>query len=311
MRATPIPAPIGIFAHRRPEHLRRVIRSLRDCHLFQDSPLYAFVDGPRSTNEARQVAAVRDIVSSCLGNHCTALYSDKNKGLARSIVSGVNLMCKEHGRAIVIEDDLIVSPDFLSYMNAALDKFAQEESVMQISGHAFDVPRLRERPSAMFLPIITSWGWATWDRAWAHYDDDTSRWTSLLDDGAFRRQFDLDGAYEYSRLLRKQMAGSIDSWAICWYWSVFRRNAVALFPPKSLVQNIGFDGSGTHGWRSAMRSTAVDDTRFAFALPDTPVVDVEALGLLKDYFQARKVGFGAKSVRTAASWLTRLITRAN
>jgi len=99
---------------------------------------------------------------------------------------------------------------------------------------------------AVFLPFTTSWGWATWQRAWKNFDPEMSAFAEIASNGTLRRRFDLDGSYPYFSMLKKQKAGLIDSWAIRWYLSVFMRSGLALYPRQSLVQNEGFDGSGTH-----------------------------------------------------------------
>ncbi len=117
---------------------------------------------------------------------------------------------------------------------------------MQVSGYMFPVD-LDADTDAVFLPFTTSWGWATWSRAWRRFDPQMSAFERLSADPALRRTFNLEGAYDYFDLLRRQKRGQVDSWAIRWYLSVFMQGGLTLYPVRSLVQNIGFDGSGTHG----------------------------------------------------------------
>jgi hypothetical protein len=148
---------------------------------------------------------------------------------------------------IVIEDDLIVAPQLLTWFNAGLDRFADESAVMQISGFAFGGGPLRTRTAGFLLPLTTSWGWATWKRAWDRFLPDADGWEALQSDQRMRRRFDLDGIYPYARMLERQMRGELDSWAIRWYWSVFRLHGLGLFPPQTLVLNAGDDNLATHG----------------------------------------------------------------
>ena len=171
--------------------------------------------------------------------------AEENRGLAQSIINGVSLVLKRHGRAIILEDDLVTLPSFLSYMNFALNRYEKSEQVMQISGYMFPVEYETEYDAA-FLTFGASWGWATWERAWQHFDEQATGWERLLADAELRNRFDLEGTYNYSQLLVAQMHGKIDSWALRWYWSMFCRNGFILYPAISFVQNIGFDGSGTH-----------------------------------------------------------------
>ena len=155
-------------------------------------------------------------------------------------------LCAESGQAIVVEDDLLTSPHFLRYMNDALQRYRDEASVMQVAGYMFPV-ELELSEDALFLPFVGSWGWATWARAWAHFDPAAGAYEALKADRKLRRRFDLNGAYPYFQMLEMQLRGQVDSWAIRWYLSTFMRDGLTLYPRKSLVENIGFDGSGVHG----------------------------------------------------------------
>lgn len=242
-----IAAPVALFIFRRPLHLRSAITSLLKCKGIQDTPIIVFGDGPRHDAERGEVQAARQLARDMLGDSAVFHFRETNVGLSRSIIEGVGDTCREYGRVIVLEDDLELAPSFLEYMNTALEKYAGEDRVLQISGHMFDVPEFEGSEEGMFLPITTSWGWATWQRAWDHFDPDATGWQSLQTDKALRRRFDIDGVYDYSGMLESQMTGRRDSWAVRWYWSVFRANGMTLFPPRTLVRNSGHDGSGTHG----------------------------------------------------------------
>lgn len=291
-------APIALFAFRRPEHLRKTIEALKICPEFSASPVYVYCDGPRTATDRISVTAVRNVARAMLdGFHVTMVESAENRGLANSIISGVGDLCEKHGRVIVVEDDLLVSPGFLAYMNVALRQFAGNEQVMQVAGHAFlaDRPGQRSR-NAFFLPFVSSWGWATWQRAWAHFDKCAAGWERLMVDPAMRARFDLDGAYAYTGLLKKQMEGSIDSWAIRWYWSVFRANGLVLYPPESMVTNIGFDGSGSHGrWKSKAWRHVDSSAAIRPVLPQIIQVNEEEFAL------ARKAIRGSLLARVASS----------
>ena len=145
----------------------------------------------------------------------------------------------------MLEDDLETSPDFLCYMNGALDKYRDEAKVMQISGHMFDV-KIKAENDAIFLSFVTSWGWATWKRAWDCFDPSMADYAQIKNNSKLMHKFNLEGAYDYFKMLQSQLHGRIDSWAIRWYLSVFMQNGLILYPSKSFVRNIGFDGSGTH-----------------------------------------------------------------
>lgn len=239
-------APIALFVFKRPGHTLQTLNSLTSNPEFAHSPLYIYCDGARNSNELRDVELTRRVVNDWTHPNKKIITQEKNRGLANSVIAGVSELTEQFGRVIVVEDDLIVSANFLNYLNSALDKYKDEPHVMQISGYMFPVHEYAERREALFLPNISSWGWATWRHAWKFFDANARDWKMLLNSQKLRNEFDVGGSYGYSDMLLRQMNGDIDSWAIRWNWSVFRNKGLVLYPPASLVRNIGFDGSGTH-----------------------------------------------------------------
>ena len=239
-------APIAFFAYKRPLHTEQTLEALSRCEGAKDSELFIFCDGAKGPKDAAGVTEVRKIIRSrkwCGGVHI--IEKDENQGLENSIIQGVTELCDKYGRVIVIEDDLITSKYFLDYMNTALDLFKKNERVMQISGYMFPIKIKTETDSA-FLPFTTSWGWATWKRAWNHFDKDMKGYIRLKDDAVLRHRFNLEGSYPYFKIFKANRKGSPVPWDIRWYLSVFMLHGLTLFPSQTLIQNIGFDGSGTH-----------------------------------------------------------------
>jgi GT2 family glycosyltransferase len=242
---TPL-ATIALFAYNRPMHVRRTVESLLANELAVASDLYIFSDGPKSLAQQPVIADVRRYAKSVSGfRSVTVVERDENRGLANSIIDGTTRLTTEFGRVIVLEDDLVVSPRFLEYMNRALDRYQSEDAVMQVSGYMFPID-IAADTDAFFMPFTTSWGWATWQRAWRHFDPAMKAFDALATNRQLRDSFNLYGAYDYFHLLERQRRGRIDSWAIRWYLSVFMRGGLTLYPARALVRNTGFDGSGTH-----------------------------------------------------------------
>lgn len=242
-----MPAPIVIFIYKRADHLVRNLASLKRCRGFAHTRVIVYGDGPRLETDRAAVEAARKAATDHLGTTAEYHFRDQNIGLAASIIAGVTEVTQRYGRAVVLEDDLELSEHFLTYMNAALDDYVDERRVYQVSGQLFHTPQLEGRTRGLFLPFTSSWGWGTWSRAWNQFDPTAAGWQQLCTDPRLRERFNLGGAYDFSTMLERQMAGHGDSWAIRWYWSVFRNEGVVCFPPVSLVKNTGMDGSGTHG----------------------------------------------------------------
>lgn len=239
-------APIVLFVYNRPIHTCRTVEALLKNDLAAESDLFIFSDAPKKPEAAESVRKVRDYIQTITGfKSVTIVARDRNWGLANSIIDGVTSVVDQCGRIIVLEDDLVTSPHFLEYMNVALERYEGNKQVMQISGHMFPAD-FTTTTDAVFLPMTTSWGWATWGRAWKHFDPKSTGYVRLKGDAQLRKRFNLDGAYDYFSMLEAQLAGTVDSWAVRWYLSVFMLRGLTLFPVKSLVNNMGFDGTGTH-----------------------------------------------------------------
>lgn len=240
-------APIALFAYCRPDHLARTLAALQDNTLASESELFVFSDAAKDDAAQDGVAAVREIISNISGfKSVNIIKRETNFGLANSIVDGVTRLCNEYGRIIVLEDDMIISHDFLEFMNDALSHYAEDKNVLQVSGYAF-AEGLSADFGAYFLPIISSWGWGTWQRAWQPFERTAVEASAILSDSAIRHRFDVLGTRNFSSMLQSQLSGKLDSWAILWYAHVFHQNGLTLFPTRSRVVNIGLDGSGTHG----------------------------------------------------------------
>lgn len=242
-------APIALFVYNRPEHTKKTLEHLSQCDLANESELYVFADGAKSDSNSEcldNIARVRQIIADIkCPKYVKIIEREKNIGLAKSIVTGVTELCRKFGRVIVLEDDLIVGRFFLTYMNSALEKYKDNSNVYQVSGYMFPV-RNNCKSDAFFLPLITTWGWGTWDRAWEIFDWNPVVALEKLNNIKFRKKFDINGSYPYSKMLQDRLNGKNDSWGILWWWAVFNKNGLTLFPKYSHVNNSGFDGSGIH-----------------------------------------------------------------
>jgi hypothetical protein len=238
-------APIGLFAYNRPEHLERTLAALAACPELASSQLTIFCDGAKTPEAHAAVAATRAAARSLAPKGTRIVERDHNLGLAKSMRTGVSALCDEFERAIILEDDLEVSPTFLTFMNAALDRYADDPRVMQVSGYMFPV-EIAGVDDALFVPLISCWGWATWRRAWTQLGSGAAHYERVAASPVERRRFDLDGGFPYFEMLERQHRGEVDSWGIGWYLDVFAADGLVLYPRLSLVANRGHDGTGAH-----------------------------------------------------------------
>lgn len=239
------PAPVVVFAYARRDHLERTIASLQMNPEATFTDLHVYCDGPKTSQDQVRVASVREYVASIDGfASVRRVFNVRNLGLAQSVIAGVSELLLQYDRVIVVEDDLLLSPHFLRYMNQALNCYRDDERVASV--HGYNYPVDTPLPDTFFLRGADCWGWATWARAWQHFNADGRTLLARLREQRLTRAFDLDGSFPYTAMLEEQIAGRNDSWAIRWHASCFVGDLLTLYPGRSLVENIGNDASGTH-----------------------------------------------------------------
>ena len=240
-------APIALFTFNRPRHTATTIEALSRNRLADQSDLIVFSDGPKRPDQEPAVAQVRELIGNIKGfKSVRIICSDLNRGLARSIISGIDGIIQHAGRVIVLEDDVLTGPGFLEYMNRALSHYEAHSSVWSVSGYGPPIKWPADCDMSVYLaPRSGSWGWGTWLDRWVLVDWEIADFREFSSNGALRKEFNR-GGNDLSYMLSLQMQGRIDSWAIRWCYNQFRNGRFTLFPRYSLTQNFGFDGSGTH-----------------------------------------------------------------
>ncbi len=254
------PAPIVLFVYNRLWHTQQTIEALQNNVLAKQSELYIYSDEANTEKVQNSVNKVRQLLDKIDGfKSVTILKRKKHFGLADSIIDGVTTIVNQYGRIIVLEDDMVVSPYFLEYMNEALDQFVEDNRVISVHGYVYPVDI--KLPEAFFLPGADCWGWATWRRGWEIFNPNGQY---LLDELVRRhliQEFDYNGAYPFSNMLKAQVKGANDSWAIRWHASAFLAGKLTLYPGRSLVHNSGNDGSGTHCGNSDRMEVKLSKTK--------------------------------------------------
>lgn len=236
----------------------QTLRALAANALAKETDLYIFADAPRSGDEAG-AAAVREVIARPSGFRSVRIVARKaNLGLADNIVSGLGTVLAEHPAAIVLEDDIVTSPNFLNFMNDCLDRFRDEPDVWHVNGWTYPVDH-NDGGQAYFTPLMECWGWATWADRWRHFERNPEqlvrRWGRQR-----RRAFNLGGAYDYWFDVRRNAWGVVRTWAVFWYATIFEHDGLCVSPPRSLTSNIGIDGSGENsGSRDIFSATLAGD----------------------------------------------------
>lgn len=238
-------APIVLFVFNRPEHTRITLEALAGNPLAGSSRLYIFSDGPRGAEDAPAVEAVRGLCREISGfSAVTLIEAERNKGLAPSVIDGLNHIFSLHGEAIVLEDDVVPAPFFLTYMNQGLSLYRDKPEVGVINAFNFtNAPKIAE---TYFIRQPSCWGWATWADRWSLFSPNADALLKEIAERGLIDLFDVEGHHPFYEMLREARDGIVSSWAIRWYASLFLAEKISLWPGVGLTRNIGFDGSGTH-----------------------------------------------------------------
>ena len=237
--------PVVLLAYNRPEALRRTLAALAADALAAGTDLFIRIDGPKKEADVEKVKAVREAALAARGfRRVDVHWETENRGLASSVIAGVERVLEQSETVIVLEDDLVTHPGFLSFLNAGLERYKNVPEVFSVCGYSNRV----RKPSgygfdAYFCPRSSSWGWATWRDRWKSVDWNPTPASLQKNALAFNRW----GGSDCAKMLRDWMEGRNSSWAIRFCYSQFLQGKVSLFPTESLVDpSGGFAGDGTH-----------------------------------------------------------------
>jgi hypothetical protein len=238
-------APIILFCYKRLASTIQTINSLKNNELAKDSVLYIFSDGPKNKEDERDIFEIRRYLKTITEfKEIIISESKENIGLSNSIINGVSKIIDEYGKVIVMEDDLITSKNFLSFINQALIHYKDNSKVFSISGFTVNVNGL-DTNDIYFTLRGSSWGWGTWKDRWDNVDWEVKDYDVFVKDKKARRAFNQMGT-DMTSMLNKQMRGQINSWAIRWCYHQFKNSLFTVYPAKSKIDNIGFNRNATH-----------------------------------------------------------------
>ena len=290
-------APVLLFTFKRFSHTKKTLEALEANYLADKTELFVVSDGPRNEEERVEVEQVRNLIRN--RNWCknvTLLVNETNRGLNDNFFDNISKIVNEHGKVIILEDDIYTSPYFLQYMNDALNLYEQEKKVMNISGFAFDW-KTNRLPDSYFIASSSTWGWATWKDRWDLLIKDPGEIYKEVVKRNFQHRFTQNGSNpDYFSQLEMEVFGKKNIWDIKWYGTVMLNDGLSLYPNKSLVDNIGFDGSGTHyvanvvGHKSKMRSSKID------TFPSVIAENIDARTAMEAYFNSQKPSFWDKAI---------------
>ena len=255
-------APIALFVFNRPEHTSKTLKALEASELAKNSHLYIFCDGPKNMADDKSLQLINNVQSICKKNYdfktINIFTNETNLGLSKSIITGVDSILEKHDRVIVLEDDIVVSIGFLKYMNDALCLYEKEPTVGCIHGWNYPLNSKNIQQDTFFLYGADCWGWATWKRAWNKFNKNGTFLLNKIVESNQQFEFNRRNTIDFVQMLQDQINGKNDSWAIRWHASLFIEKMFCLHPVKTMVTNIGLDGSGSNFGSSSINQQMID-----------------------------------------------------
>ena len=271
-------APVIMFVYNRLDSVEQTIENLKRNELAEQAELFIFSDAAKKESQVENVSLVRNYIHKIDGfKSVHIIEAEKNKGLAKLVITGVTEIINEKGKVIVVEDDLITSPQFLTFMNDALDFYEDEKKIWSISGYQFPFELPETYTKSVYAAYrSSSWGWATWKDRWETIDWEVKDYSSYKYNPLRIAKF-CKGGTDLDKMLRYQMQGKIDSWAIRWCYNQCKQDKYTIYPVKSLVNNIGTDGRGTHCDPTSVRFRQTLATSFKYEFEHNLPADREVM----------------------------------
>ena len=263
-------APIVLFVYNRPNHTKRTIEALSANHLAIESELFIYSDAPKNESAKADVESVRIYIRKVTGfKKVNIVERTQNFGLVKSITGGVTELINIYGNIIVLEDDLLTHPQFLNFMNESLELYKDVESVYSITGYShLKQSNFNELNHLEFIKLTSTWSWATWKNRWEIFHQGDKDSSSLDTDANLRRNFNYDNSYNYYQMLKDRQTNKVKSWGIIWYWNVFKKGGLTLFPIQTLIDQIGFDGTGQNSKNHIISLRRIQENDFKFIYPN-------------------------------------------
>jgi len=278
--------PIVLFVYNRPSHTKLTVEALLKNSLEAKSMMFIYSDGYKNDTDAPGVAQVRNYIHEIRGfNKVEIIERKKNLGLAKSVISGVSEILNYYDKVIVVEDDVITVPSFLTFMNNSLEYYQPDNKIFSVSGYRYPIKIPGTYNKDVFISKrSSSWGWATWKDRWEKVDWEIKDYKNFTKDKDVQSIFN-KGGDDLTGMLVSQIKGKIDSWAIRWAYAHFKNDAYCLFPVKALCKNIGTDSSGTHSATSKKFNVVLRDCGDEIKLTHDLELNEEIMQSIRDFFK--------------------------
>jgi hypothetical protein len=237
--------PIAFCIYNRPEMTRQVLSAIR---VQRPKKLFVIADGPKVDDELDELRVQETLRSlELIDWSCDVVLGDSliNLGCRNRIATGLTWAFEQTERLIILEDDCLPSPAFFSYCRDLLDRYADDERVMMISGDRF-YPAVEFETDYYFSRWTHIWGWASWRRAWQKFDVDLNSWPSADDQGKLQANAAPREFAAWRSVFEKVYRQELDTWDFSWQYACWLNDGLVAVPPRNLVTNIGFGAAATH-----------------------------------------------------------------
>ena len=293
-------APVALFAYNRVDHLSKTLKALSENKLSEQTDLIIFCDGPKTFADKPDVLAVQNVADNASGFRTVKVYKrEKNQGLATSIINGVSEIVEQYGRVIVIEDDIILAPNGLYYFNKMLEQYQDHQEIFSISGFSFPQVKMPIPSHYSYdvyaIPRMQCWGWATWRDRWETADFSVPDYDEFYSSESMKNSYGKLIGFDSLNTLHQCMKNGKDVWACRWVYTHFKNNALCLCPIKSLVDNIGLDGSGQNSGVEIIENDVLSNQTQEWRTPPFGYVDQDLHSSFMSCFGSNRVGIKNKN----------------
>lgn len=272
-----------LFTYNRSVHTQKVLDALSKNEILPQK-LYIFQDGIKDSTNVKEWEKVSDVINAVDWCDVEVCINQRNKGLADSIVNGLNYVFQENDAVIVLEDDCITHFQFMTFMNSALKKYQEEKKVYSISGYTWPVEVDSNGTDAYFTRRISSCGWGTWKNRWEEYERDYRILGKIKNNNVLNQNLHIWGEDLESHLLGN-IYGACDSWAVFWALKVIEKEGYCVVPYNSYIKNIGYDGSGVHSGETPILEAEFAREKKEILLPDILEFPTNCLENFRAFFR--------------------------
>ena len=239
--------PIILIIFRRPHTTQKVLEAIRQA---KPKQLFVIADAPRpdKAGEAEKCAETRQLIET-IDWDCQVYrdYAEKNLGSLERVPSGLDWVFSQVDRAIILEDDCLPDLSFFAFCEELLERYADDQRIFTVSGNNFQFGRPPLSTSYYFSRYYHCWGWATWKRAWHHFDWSMTHWPEVKEKHLLKAVFEDRRALNYwETIFQAVYENQIEAWDYRWALSCWLQNALHILPAVNLVSNIGFGADASH-----------------------------------------------------------------